>query len=163
MSFSRFYKAILAITALNFAMMAFYTTPILLSAADGQLPFDLRATGYSAADAVSYVAALSDSGKQLYLTTQTMLDTIFPALLALSLMLTLYRLAPQWPALFLTPVAGALFDYYENAAVREILLSAPPDAALVEMASLLTSLKFGSVVLSSIAILVLWRKGKANA
>jgi hypothetical protein len=91
-----------------------------------------------------------------------MLDTFFPALFALSLMIALYRLAPKWPVLYLFPVTGALFDYYENAAVAQILLSNAPDKGLVEMASLLTGLKFASIAASLLAILWFWRKGKAD-
>ena len=162
MTFQKFHKAVLGITAVNFAMMVFYSVPVLMSAADGLWPFDMRVTGYSYADTLAYLAALTESGKLFYLTTQSMLDTFFPALLALSLILTLYRRAPQWPALFLTPLAGALFDYYENAAVHEILRSNVPDPGLVEMASLLTGLKFASIAISLLAILWFWRKEKTN-
>lgn len=162
MTFHKFHLIIVAITALNYAMMTFYSMPLLFGAAEGLWPFDLRIMGYSAQDAVAYGAAITDEGRQFYVTTQQRLDTFFPALLALTFMLTLYRLAPKFPALFLTPLAGALFDYYENAAVREILLSPNPDAGLVEMASLLTSLKFASIALSLLAILWLWQKAKLN-
>ena len=162
MTVAKFHKAILAITAINFAMMVFYTTPALIREAGGLLPFDLRLTGYSAAEAAAYLAAITDKGRTLYLTTQSMLDTFFPALLALSLMVTLYRFAPKWPALFLTPLAGALFDYYENASIHAILRSPAVDPGLVEMSSLLTSLKFASIALSLLAILLLWQRERAN-
>jgi len=91
-----------------------------------------------------------------------MLDTYAPALFALTLMVALYRLAPHLPALYLFPIAGALFDYYENAAVAQILLTNAPDKGLVDMASLLTGLKFASIAVSLLAILWFWRKGKAD-
>lgn len=151
------------ITGINYAMMLFYSTPVLLKAAGGLLPFDLRLVGYTPDDAAQYLAAISDEGRHFYLTTQSMLDTFFPALFALSLMLTLYRLAPKLPVLFLSPIAGALFDYYENAAVAQILLSTTPDAALVNMASLLTNLKFASIAFSLLMIIWLWRKRASDA
>jgi len=163
MSLKRGHFYLWVITGINYAMMLFYSMPILLKAADGMLPFDARLTGYSPGLAARYVATISDEGRQFYLTTQSMLDAFFPALLALSLMLTLYRLAPKWPVLFLTPAAGALFDYYENAAVTQILLSATPDAGLVNMASLLTMMKFASVALSLLAIIWLWRKQRPES
>lgn len=160
MSFGRIHLSILAITAINFAMMLVYSTPRLLGAANGMLFFDLRIMGYSTEFATTYTNTISNEGRLFYLWQQSTLDTFFPALLALSLLLTLYRLAPRLPVLFLSPIAGALFDYYENAAVARILLGASPDEGLVKMASLLTSLKFASVALSLLAIIWLWRKGK---
>ena len=154
-------KYVYGLTAVNYAMMLFYSIPKLLKAADWQVMFDLRFYGYSTQDAINYLAELNGEERLFYIEVQQMLDTFFPALLALSLIITLYRLAPKLPALFLTPLAGALFDYYENATVRQILLSEFPDPALVEMASLLTSLKFASIALSLMAILWLWRRGKA--
>ncbi|MCF6273594.1 MAG: hypothetical protein L3J37_10480 [Rhodobacteraceae bacterium] len=162
MTFKRFYHFVIGITVINYAMMLFYTTPILRAESGGLWPLGIRITGYDLADALAYNAALSDEGRQLYVTTQAMLDTLFPALLALTLMLTIYQLAPKLPALFLTPLAGALFYYYENAAINQILVGTGPDAGLVEMASLLTTLKFASIALSLMIILWLWRKGKAR-
>jgi len=159
---NKFYKAILAITAINYAMMLFYTMPKLWQASGGMLIFDLRVAGYSTETAQAFLDAISAEGRQLYLTTQHMLDTIFPALLAVSLIVTLYRLAPKLPVLYLTPIAGALFDYYENAAVREMLLSKVADPALVEMASLLTNLKFASIALSFLSIIWLWQRRKTD-
>jgi len=161
-SLARAHKLIIGLTALNYAMMLIYSIPDLLSAADGLWPFDARIMGYSVEDATLYVTTISNEGRLFYLEVQQMLDTFFPALLALSLMITLYRLAPKLPVLYLFPIAGALFDYYENAAVAQILLTSAPDQGLVEMASLLTGLKFAAIALSLLAILWFWRKGKAD-
>ena len=160
MTLKKAHLAIMGITAINYLMMVTYATPILLKEAAGLWPFDIRITGYNQADAVAYLAAISEEGRQFYLITFRMLDTFFPALFAISLMVALYRLAPKLPVLFLTPLAGALFDYYENAAIGAILRSEVPDAALVEMASLLTGLKFASIALSALIILLLWQRRK---
>ena len=88
MTFHKFHLTIVAITALNYAMMTFYSMPLLFGAAEGLWPFDLRIMGYSAQDAVAYGAAITDEGRQFYVTTQQRLDTFFPALLALTFMLT---------------------------------------------------------------------------
>ena len=162
-SLARAHLLIIGITALNYAAMLFYSMPKLLSAADGLWPFDLRITGYSVEDATLYVNTISNEGRLFYLEVQQMLDTYFPALFALTLMITLFRLAPKLPALYLFPATGALFDYYENAAVAQILLTNAPDQGLVEMASLLTGLKFAAIAISLLAILWFWRKGKADA
>ncbi len=161
-SLARAHLLVIGLTAINYAMMLVYSIPKLLSAADGLWPFDLRIMGYSVEDATQYVTTITPEGRLFYLEVQHMLDTFFPALFALTLMLTLYRLAPKLPALYLFPVAGALFDYYENAAVAQILLTNAPDRGLVEMASLLTGLKFAAIAISLLAILWLWRKSKAD-
>ena len=162
-SLKRAHLMIIGLTALNYAMMLVYSGPKLLKAADGLWPFDMRIMGYSLEDATQYVTTITPEGRFFYLEVQQMLDTFFPALLALSLMITLYRLAPKLPVLYLFPITGALFDYYENAAVAQILLTNAPDKGLVEMASLLTGLKFAAIALSLLAILWFWRKGKADA
>jgi len=161
-SLARAHLLIAAVTALNYAMMLAYSIPELLSAADGLWPFDLRIMGYSVEDATQYVTTITDEGRLFYLEVQQMLDTFFPGLFALTLVITLYRLASHLPALYLFPIAGALFDYYENAAVAQILLTNAPDQGLVEMASLLTGLKFAAIAISLLAILWFWRKGKAD-
>ncbi|MBL1436708.1 MAG: hypothetical protein COB08_010995 [Rhodobacteraceae bacterium] len=163
MTLARGHLLIIGITALNYAIMLVYSTPTLLSAAEGLLPFDMRVMGYSVEDATQYVTTITPEGRLFYLEIQQMLDTFFPTLLALSLMVALFRLAPKLPVLYLFPVAGALFDYYENAAVAQILLTNAPDQGLVEMASLLTGLKFASISISVLAILWFWRKRKADA
>ncbi len=162
-SLARAHLLIAGLTALNYAMMLVYATPKLLKEADGLWPFDIRIMGYTLEDATRYVTTITPEGRLFYLEVQQMLDTFFPALFALTLMIALYRLAPKLPALYLFPVAGALFDYYENAAVAQILLTDAPDQGLVEMASLLTGLKFAAIAISLLAILWFWRKGKADA
>jgi len=162
MTLARAHLLIIGLTVVNYAMMLVFSTPKLLKAADGLWLFDMRITGYSLEEATQYVTTITPEGRLFYLEVQQMLDTFFPALLAISLMLTLYRLAPKLPALFLFPASGALFDYYENASVAQILLTNAPDHALVEVASLLTSLKFASIAISLLAILWFWRKRKTD-
>lgn len=162
MTLARAHLLIIGLAAVNYAMMLIFSIPKLLSAADGLWPFDLRIIGYSVEEATQYVTTITPEGRLFYLEVQQMLDTFFPALLAISLMLTLYRLAPKLPAMFLFPASGALFDYYENASVAQILLTDAPEQGLVEVASLLTGLKFASIAISLLAILWFWQKGKAD-
>ena len=160
---ARAHLMIAGLTALNHALMLLYTMPKLLKEADGLWPFDIRIMGYTLEDATLYVTTITPEGRLFYLEVQQRLDAFFPALFALTLMVTLYRLVPKLPVLFMFPISGALFDYYENAAVIQILLTDAPDQGLVEMASLLTGLKFASVAISLLAILWFWRTGKADA
>ena len=82
---------------------------------------------------------------QYYLMVQQRLDMVFPALLALALASTLARLV-SGPVLWLlaaAALAGAGFDYLENAAVRGLLLQGyeAQEVAIVELASHWTVLK----------------------
>ena len=163
MTLARGHLLIIGLTALNYAMMLVYSTPKLFEAAGGLWPFDLRIMGYSVDEATQYLTTITPEGRLFYLEVQQTLDTFFPALLAISLMVALFRLAPKLPALYLFPASGALFDYCENASVAQILLTNAPDKGLVEMASLLTGLKFASIAISILAILWFWRKGNADA
>ena len=163
MTLARGHFLIIGLMLLNLAMMLVYSSPILISEAEGLWPFDMRIIGYSHEAATLYVNTITPEGRLFYLEVQQMLDTFYPALLALSLMVTLYRLAPKLPVLYLFPISGALFDYYENASVAQILLTNAPDAGLVEMASLLTGLKYASIAISLLAILYFWRKSKTDA
>ncbi len=163
MTLARGHLLIIGLTALTYAAMLIYSGPVLIEAAGGLWPFDVRIMGYTVEEATQYVTTITPEGRLFYLEVQHMLDTFFPALLAISLMLTLFRLAPKLPVLYLFPISGALFDYYENAAVGQILLTNAPDKGLVEMASLLTGLKFASIAVSLLLILWFWRKGNADA
>lgn len=160
MTLARGHLLIIGLMLLNLAMMLVYSSPILMREADGLWPFDMRIIGYSHEAATQYVNTITPEGRLFYLEVQQMLDTFYPALLALSLMVALYRLAPKLPVLYLFPISGALFDYYENAAVAQILLTDAPEVGLVEMASLLTGLKYASIAISLLAILYFWRTGK---
>ncbi len=162
-SLARAHLLIAGLTALNYALMLFYSMPKLLKEADGLWLFDIRIMGYTLEDATQYVTTITPEGRLFYLEVQQTLDAFFPALFALTLMVALYRLVPKLPVLFIFPISGALFDYYENAAVIQILLTDAPDQGLVEMASLLTGLKFASIAISLLAILWFWRTGKADA
>ena len=74
----------------------------------GVLPFDLRPTGYSQVDAEGLLEALGESGRQYYLTRQIPLDTLYPALLALTLMSTLRWRAFRFGPTLMTRIGGAL-------------------------------------------------------
>ena len=77
-----------AATAVYLAMVL-GTLPALEAQA-GMMPFDLRPTGYSTDTALALLRALGAEGRFYYLTRQLPLDTLYPALMALTLS-SLYR------------------------------------------------------------------------
>ncbi|MDG1282145.1 MAG: hypothetical protein P8O10_12635 [Pseudorhodobacter sp.] len=120
-------------------------------------PFDLRPTGYSQADAASLLDALGETGRHYYLTRQIPLDTLYPALLALTLISTLRWRAARFGPTLMTRIGGplavmaAVFDYLENLGIVFMLLAgAGSHPTLIHAASMATILKSGS---TSVAIL----------
>lgn len=119
------------------------------------LPFDLRPTGYSQADAAVLLEALGDAGRHYYLMRQLPLDTLYPALLALTLISTLRWHAAKFGPTLMTrigvPLAilAASFDYLENLGIGLMLLVGA-DPTLVQATSAATMLKSA---LTSAAIL----------
>ena len=123
----------------------------------GVLPFDLRPTGYSQVDTEGLLQALGEAGRQYYLTRQIPLDTLYPALLALTLISTLRWRAVRFGPTLMTRIGGPLailaaaFDYLENLGISTMLLTGrESDPALIKAASIATILKSA---LTSVAIL----------
>ena len=121
--------------------------------------FDLRPTGYSQAEAASLLEALGEAGRQYYLTWQIPLDTLYPALLALTLISTLrWRAARFGPTLitrFGGPVAvmAAAFDYLENIGIVVMLSSeAGSHPTLIQAASTATLLKSTFTTVAILAV-----------
>src|SRR5204863_8719731 len=65
-------------------VMVFWTLACLRRAAGGLEPFDLRPFGYTPEEARKLLYALSSIGRAYYADVQLQLDTIYPALYALS-------------------------------------------------------------------------------
>lgn len=158
------FRLLLAATGLVWLAMTFRTFPELRRLSGGLEPFDLRLTGYGTGEASAYLEALGAEGRQYYLTAQQWLDMVFPALLALLLGGTLARLV-SGPVLWLlaaAALAGAGFDYLENAAVRDMLIrGAAGDVAIAASRwTVLKGLGFG-VAIAGLLLLLLragWRR-----
>jgi len=121
------------------------------------LPFDLRPTGYSPVDAAVLLEALGEAGRQYYLTHQIPLDTLYPGLLALTLISTLrWRAARFGPTLMTrigVPLAilAATFDYLENLGIGLMLLVGA-EPTLVQAASTATMLKSALTTAAMLAV-----------
>lgn len=121
------------------------------------LPFDLRPTGYSQVDAAMLLEALGEAGRQYYLTRQIPLDTLYPALLALTLISTLrWRSVRFGPSLMTrigvqSAILAATFDYLENLGIGLMLLVGA-DPTLVQAASTATMLKSALTTAAMLAV-----------
>ncbi|MAM63199.1 hypothetical protein [Maritimibacter sp. UBA3975] len=127
----------------------------------GALPFDLRPSGYTQADAEGLLEALGGRGRNYYLTRQIPLDTLYPALLALTLISALRWRSFRFGPTLMTKIGGALailaatFDYLENLGISLMLLTGSgSDLALVTAISTATILKSALTTASVLALIV---------
>ena len=140
-----------------------WSIPALNALSGGALLFDARLTGYGVDEARALLVALGQEGRALYLGRQQVLDTAFPALLALSLILAARRFArpASGRVVMALAVIYAGFDYSENAAIARMLVAGPdgltPDMA--QLASRLTIAKYAALALT-VALLgvAAWRR-----
>jgi len=128
----------------------------------GVRAFDMRPTGYSYADALALISALRQEGRRVYLTMQIPLDTVYPALLAISSASSLYWLsqpfgstARWYRAVAAVAYLAAIADYAENGLIVWMLNAGPSvPEALVTAASLASVSKsiFSTVVFTTLLI-----------
>lgn len=164
---------LLAATLAVYAAMVFWSLPRIATAAGGLLPFDLRPGGYSTEAALVFLDALDTEGRAFYLGPQHALDRVYPGLLALTLgwaTLWAFRQTPVWlrGALVLPAVAGAIFDWIENARVAALLQAETVTGEAVRAASLATVAKSVAVTAAIATLLTglgwrawLRRRGRA--
>jgi hypothetical protein len=150
------------------AAMVLYTFPTISAAAGGLTPFDLRPFGYSLEETKAFLTALTPEGRDLYLNTQQRLDTPYPILIAISLALGGFLIAPFRPAVMrwlptITALPGAVFDYRENFLVARLLRSSlesldPDLAAAASFATLAKSLCNALAVTLVLIFAIVWVK-----
>lgn len=135
-----------------------------IEAISGQVPFDMRPLGYSPQDAAALLEGLGDEGRRYYLSHQIPLDTVYPALLALTLVSLMRWFGQYMPAHrfvwlgVILSVGAALCDYGENLGITAMILSWPDlSASLVHTSSIATLAKSGlttAAVMVAIAIMI---------
>ncbi len=147
----------LAATLGIYAAMVTWSLPRLQEEAGGLRPFDLRPLGYGAEEARALLAALDPAATAFYLTVQQRLDSVYPPLVALTLILAFALLLPRrWAAFAAVPaLAAAAFDLSENAAVAELLRSGPDASGSdIARANLWTILKGAAYTVAFSILLV---------
>lgn len=127
-----------------------------IEAVSGLIPFDMRPLGYSHTDALMLLDALGADGRAYYLSHQIPLDTVYPALLALTLTGAICWIGQRLPSRTLVragvalSIGAAAFDYAENLAICAMIWNGPtPSVPLVFAASAATIAKS---VLTSLAV-----------
>ena len=140
---------LVAATALTFGLLGMASGQLRDLHAAGKPLLDLRIAGYGYEEVRSYLETLGPEGRLYYLNVVWRLDSIFPALLALSLWFALpwlYPGAEPWgrSVLILIAFAGACFDYLENYHEAGMMVLGPEllTEGKVAAASLATRLKW---------------------
>ncbi|MEL7150045.1 MAG: hypothetical protein AAGK71_04895 [Pseudomonadota bacterium] len=133
-----------------------------IEAVSGQVPFDMRPLGYHPKDAAMLLEALGAEGRAYYLSYQISLDTLYPAMLALTLIATFSWFGRRMPGSKLVrygiilSVGCALFDYSENIGIAAMIWSWPEvSIALVYAASTATIMKSTLTTLAALLALLI--------
>jgi hypothetical protein len=134
----------------------------------GQVPFDMRPMGYGPPDAATLLEGLGVEGRKYYLNYQVPLDTVYPALLALTLVATICWLDRRIPKGRLVrigvalSVGSALFDYVENFGIIAMIWSWPNVSALlvyaISIATIVKSALTTFAVLLTLCIGFVWMR-----
>ena len=144
-----------------------------IEAVSGHVPFDMRPFGYSSTEAARLLEALGVEGRAYYLSHQIALDTLYPAMLALTLVATICWFGQSMPNRKLVrfgiafSVGSALFDYVENLGIAAMVWSWPevsvPLVYATSTATILKSVSTTVAVLLTILVGFNWtRLSKAN-
>lgn len=155
----KIYWAVVAAAVTNYLIMVLWSLPLVSEMAGGKVPFDMRPSGYSFDDALLFLSAIDDTGRDFYLDTQHLLDLFYPTLFAITVAIPLVRFVPRHWGLILAAIAIAagVFDYLENGAVV-VLLKTEPDLvteSMVSTASNWTLAKSISTTIASVALLII--------
>lgn len=143
-------------------LMMIFTFPVINNQI-GTKAFDLQPFGYSVSEAESIVRNLNDQTIDLYLFPQlTLLDLLYPFLLALFLSSLLFRLikitgskSKVASPFLIIPFLAMIFDYSENICIiLMISKSIETSETIVILSSTFTVLKGALTSISWIAILV---------
>jgi mannose/fructose/N-acetylgalactosamine-specific phosphotransferase system component IID len=157
---------LVALTAGVYGAMALWSIPKIVADAGGLMPFDMRPAGYSAGEARAFIGALSEQGRQFYQQVQHGLDSAYPGLMAVTLVMAFRSMFQGVMRFFWSGFAilGAVFDYLENAAVAIMLKTPVADItdAMVHTASRWTILKSLTVTIALtgliIGLVLVWRR-----
>ncbi len=144
-----------------------------IEAVSKQVPFDMRPFGYGPQEAGRLLDALGEEGRVYYLTRQIPLDTLYPALLAMTLIASILFFARRLPGnrLVRTGIAvslgAALFDYAENLGIASMILRWPDLSNGAVHATSAASIAKSGLTTAAVAITLLiavgWlRRRKAN-
>ncbi len=138
-----------------------------IEAVSGLPAFDMRPAGYGPSEAATLLEALGVEGRSYYLSHQIALDTLYPALLTLTLIATIFWLGQHLSGrrLVLTgmvlSIGGGLFDYAENIGIVAMIWSWPDVSTLLVHATSVATI--AKSTLTTLAVLMMLIIGLARA
>lgn len=141
------------VTLAVYLVLAVYLGGRLMAESGGQLPFDLRAFGYSLAEARAYLRALTPAGFTLAEGMVRQVDTLFPLLMGLTFAWWMRPYAGVFGMVCaMSAMSYVSLDWAENWVVGRMLHAGPDwvDPMDVMRASILTQAKFAAVVLCAV-------------
>ena len=157
---------LLGLVASGLYLLMITVTLPAIEAISGQIPFDMRPLGYSPLEAAQLLESLGPEGRAYYLTYQIPLDTLYPGMMALTLMATIVWLRARVPyrklafAGLVCAVAAAIADYSENLGIILMINSWPNVSdALVHVtsfSSVVKALSTSASVLTCVGLTVIW-------
>ncbi len=128
----------------------------------GQVPFDMRPTGYGPTEAAALLEALGEEGREYYLSRQIALDTFYPVMLALTLTASILWFGHHMPNRRIIhigvalSIGSALLDYAENLGIVAMILAWPEvSGPFVYAVSAATILKSVSTTLAVAIVFLL--------
>lgn len=149
------------VIAASIYLLMITVTLAYIEAVSGQAPFDMRPSGYGPTQAAALLEALGVEGRDYYLSRQIALDTVYPAMLAFTMIATLSWLGQRMPNSRLVRLgialsaASALFDYVENLCIVAMIWRWPEvSVSLVRAASFATIVKSVSTTLAVVLVLL---------
>ena len=153
--------------------MLLVTIPKVMGFSEGMKLLDMMPGGYAPDYVLSLFETLGEEGRRVYLWKQIPLDMFYPGLFGIAYSLLLFYILKillmkesKWFFLSLLPVAGGLFDYFENIGIILMLNSYPSFSSLLAwLTSIFSVLKSVSTIIFFVVLLVclgllLWRKLK---
>jgi hypothetical protein len=146
-----------------YSLMLSWSLPHLTNLAGGQRVFDMVPGGYDANYASQLLQALGDEGRQFYLSRQIPLDTLYPLLFAVSLILLSNWLSARLTVLEswfhlagYLPIGSAVADYIENLLIILMIREYPTlPEGMVQSASAATLIKSGLTTAFFAVVLIL--------
>lgn len=153
-------KSLLCLFVLSHFILLFMmvkTFPIINDQIDSTV-FDLQTFGYSLSEAQSIVSKLDDRTRALYLFPQlTLLDVLYPFLLALFLSSLLFRLMKISGThnrissfLLIIPFLAMGFDYLENVCIALMILE------YVELSEMIVLVSSACTILKGVLTSISW-------
>ncbi|MGB7318130.1 MAG: hypothetical protein WBC85_09215 [Planktotalea sp.] len=149
--------------ALNVLQVFAFGAPFGDSAA-----LDLRMTGYTAGQARGFLEAIGEDGQRIFFGVFRWLDTLFPPLLAVSLVILFRHIRPRRNGVIiglyaLLPLAYLVADLTENTFLKKLRIEEGFDIA-VRFANEATILKYSVLGVALLTLVIFWvlERGKTR-